>query len=308
MKKHLKYIHLNFFALVKKTFFELFTLKRFLVSLLILLFLPSIFLLFPITANLGSSPISVVISLLRSSVLFPLYFWTLGVAYTTLIALNGAPLISEKVSSGAMLILVSKPIRRENIYFGKLLGLILYNILLAGISLYAITWIIVFRYTGNLAHFTFLLPFILSTFFYSLLINIIFSVFTISISSIINNSRFVLLILLTIILYTFVIFTLIQTFFTGTNIDPPIYHFDLGYHLVNIYMHSIETFEPQLNIGRWLLDFHNFTDYIGQIIHPMEFFRTNYYDPLISLLIWIILIPPPMIGGLYAFKKKEITV
>ncbi|MEJ2252639.1 MAG: ABC transporter permease subunit, partial [Candidatus Lokiarchaeota archaeon] len=290
---YLKHTSLNFFALVKKTFFELFTFKKFLLSIVILLILPIIFLFIPITANLGSSPIPVIISLLRSSILFPLYIWTLGIAYTMLIALTGAPLIAEKVNSGAMLILVSKPIRRENIYFGKLLGLILYNMLLAGVSLFTIIWILVFRYTGNLTHFALLIPFFLSTFLYSLFVNVLFSVLTISISSMINNSRFVLLIMILIILYTFVVFTLIKTFFIGRPVNLQLYHFNLGYHLLNVYMRSIEIFEPQMNIGRWLSDFYGFTDYIGiKNMFSIELYRTNYYAPLISFFIWVVLISP----------------
>jgi ABC-type transport system involved in multi-copper enzyme maturation permease subunit len=244
--------------------------------------------------------------MLQSIILFPLYIWTFGAAYSMLIVISGAPLISEKVNSGSMLILISKPIRRENILLGKLLGLFLYNLMLSAFSLFVIIWMTIFRYTGNIGHFITLFPFMLSTFIYSMFINAVFSTLTISFSSLFNNPRYVTIILILVVLYTFVAFTLVRLFFV--NSDTTFYPVDLGYHLGNFYLGLIEFFGKQLDIGRWMIDFNNFTELVSLILNPEEFryYRTNYITPEISLLLWVTIALIVFIIGIYRIRKKEI--
>ncbi|TFF89453.1 MAG: ABC transporter permease [Promethearchaeota archaeon] len=307
---HMTPLSLNFFILVKKTFLELFSVKKFLISFGILIALPVAFTFFPIIWNLSSSSVLMVSQILKGSIFFPCYIWTCGAVYTLLIGFIGSPLISEKVRSGSMIFLITKPIRREAIYFGKLLALILYNTLLSLFSILFVILITVLRYTGSLAHFISLMPFFFSLFIYSLFVNVVFSSITISFSAILNNARFVLLILILITIYLFVIFPFFT--FTSTTLysDLQLYTFDLGYHFVNVYFEITEILSNNIQVGSWLIYFLVFTgiirqEYLGGL-EGQVYIRTYYFSPLFSLFLWTIITVLLLFIGLLAFSRKEI--
>jgi ABC-type transport system involved in multi-copper enzyme maturation permease subunit len=278
-------------------------------SLFIMLFLPLLFLFIPITVNLSASPLSITIQMIQSLMMFPLFIWTFGAAFAALIAVSGAPLISQKLESGAMLILISKPIKRESVFLGKLLGLVLYNIVISIISLFLVGWVNVLRYTGNLTHFLLLGNFMIAVFCYSLIINLIFSTITISLSGIFNNSRIVSVLTILFIVYCFAVFTMIRFFFLSTQQTLHFYLFDPSYHLGNFFLAFIDIFGMATNIGRWMIFFSTFTELVDHVITPYDFsyFRTNFMSSHLSFFLCVIFTIAIFIIGILIFKKKEIT-
>ncbi|MEJ2277689.1 MAG: hypothetical protein P8Y70_08070, partial [Candidatus Lokiarchaeota archaeon] len=166
----------------------------------------------------------------------------------------------------------------------------------------------VWRYTGNLSYFINLLPFLSSLIFYSLVVNILFSTISMTLSSIINDSRIVLVLLIVIMLYCFVIFPFVNLYYTSGFRKPLTYPFDLGYQLGNLNLGLIELFGHQMNIGSWIGEFYRFTSLIQLIVTSEEtiYYRTDYITPEISLLIWFGIILLVFLLGIIRIRKKEI--
>lgn len=306
-QKRYKPLSLNIFILIKKTFFELFSFNKFFLSVIILILLPILFILPQINFDFISEPLEFVLAMLKSPILFPLYFWTLGVALASLIAITGAPLLSEKISSGAMLILISKPIKRRNIYLGKFIGLFLYYLFLSSISIFSVVWITVFRFSSNIFHFISLTPLILSLFLYGLLINFIFSSLTISFSGIIRNPRMVFFMVMLIVLYCFIVFALITTPALNIYHQFGLYYYDLGYHLGNLFFTFLTLFSDLILVGNVVISFINYTGLVVSGTSIYNYTLSHYFAPLISFSIWIGIAVWILLTGMFFFQRKEIT-
>ena len=109
--------------LLRKTYGDIFSPARFIICLIVMLFLPVLLMLpiFPDFTPYGSiSDEQTAYTIIASKLVFPYFFWTLGMALVVIVGTAGASQISEEVSSGTMLILVSKPISRFKIFLGNI--------------------------------------------------------------------------------------------------------------------------------------------------------------------------------------------
>jgi hypothetical protein len=85
-----------------------------------------------------------------------------------------------------------------------------------------------------------------------------------------------------------------------------LYHFDLGYHMINVYSYFVELFlngipvDMQYMFQMWGIFRYN------EITWELE--RTNYYHPLGSLLLLIILASVLLTLGILRFKKRDIAI
>ena len=305
----------NTLILIKRTFQDLANAKKFIISIIIMMIIPIIFLTFPSSLDYGAISIENASAAIAISIAYPVFFWTLGMAFVCLIGVSGAGLISEEVSSGTMLILVSKPIARMKIFLGKYLGLFLYSILLSFTGIFIIGWIAVLRYSANLDHFISLLPFLMTLFLYSLIISVIFVSITMAISSISKKPRNAALIVIFLGVISFFGMWIIKMFIASYYEQYQIYHFDLGYHLANIFVTTMEIFNAIPPVSEWqyffalatnVYDTSTGSDPDQQIILG-GFERTDYYLPIFSLLIWLAIAGLLLVYGLFSINKREIS-
>lgn len=306
----------NTLIVVKKTYQDLTSFKRFIISLILMMLFPIIFLAFPLTINFNSISVQHASAAIAIQIIFPLWFWTLGIALICIVGTSGASLISEEVHSGSMLILVSKPITRIKIFLGKYIGLFLYGAILSFLAVFILGWIAVLRYSANIQHFFGLIPFLIASYIYSLVILLIFCSITLALSSIVKRPRNAALGVLLLVIFSFIGMMVLKTFIADYYDDFYIYTFDLGYHLGNIYVGFMEVFNAIPPVAEWqqwfgimtgVYDITSPTD-PDQDINPGGMTKNDYVYTWVSLLVWIGIAVFLLIYGLISLKKREISV
>ncbi len=311
-----KETHRNTLILVKKTFQELASLKKFLVSLIIMLIPLIVTIAFPSTIEYESISPQHAAAAISIAIVFILFFWTLGISFICIIGTSGASLISEEVHSGTMLILVSKPIMRVKIFIGKYIGLFLYGATLSFVAIFSIGWIAVLRYSANIIHFFGIIPFLFVTYLYSLVLLLIFCSITLALSSIVNRPRNAGLIVIFLVIFSFLGMMILKMFLADSYETYYLYIIDLGYHLGNIYVGFLDFFNAIPPVAEWQTWFAQFTGVYDiasptdpdQGINPGGMKRTDYVYPWVSLLVWIGIAVFLLIYGLISLKKREISV
>ncbi|TFG02800.1 MAG: hypothetical protein EU540_00880 [Promethearchaeota archaeon] len=301
---------------VKKTYQDLTSFKKFVISLILMMLFPIIFLAFPTTLNFHSISVQHASAAIAIQIIFPLWFWTLGIALICIVGTSGASLISEEVHSGSMLILVSKPITRIKIFLGKYIGLFLYGALLSFLAVFILGWIAVLRYSANIQHFLGLIPFLIASYIYSLVILLIFCSITLALSSIVKRPRNAALGVLLLVIFSFIGMMVLKTFIADYYDDFYIYTFDLGYHLGNIYVGFMEAFNAIPPVAEWQQWFGIMTGVYAitsptdpdQDINPGGMTKNDYVYTWVSLLVWIGIAVFLLIYGLISLKKREISV
>ncbi|MHA1472307.1 MAG: ABC transporter permease [Promethearchaeota archaeon] len=301
---------------IKKTFKDVFSFKKTIIILIVVVIFPLIVVLLPTSVDFGLISPNHAATIVGFALMFPAFFWTLGLVYTIIIGTSGAPLIAEEVKSGTMLLLVSKPISRIKIFIGKYIAVYLYGMLLSFFSIFMIGWIGVFVKSGNIDHFISLIPFLTALFLYSLFVLFLFTSITMAFSSIFKKARSASILIIFISILTYIAFLLIRTLTGQFYVTFQLYHFDLGYHLGNVFILFIETLNAIPPSISWQLMFANITGVysIGTSIDPDQNInlggleKTNYYLPVFSLLIWILIAALLLVFGIWSLKKREISV
>jgi len=311
-----KHIFKRTTIVIKKTFQDIFSFKKFIVMIIFMLFLPLIYSIGGAGVDFGLISTHHAATVISIDLAFPIFFWSLGLTYTIFIGVSGAPLIADEVKSGTMLILISKPISRIKIFLGKFIGVFLYGMLLSFISIFVIGWIGVLMQSGNIDHFVSLIPFLTAIYLYSLFILFLFSSITLALSSIFEKSRNAALGILLIVIFSYLAFLIIRQIAGQYYVLFQFYHFDLGYHLGNIFILFIESLDAIPPSTTWQLMFGMLTGVYStdspidpdQNINLGGFEKTNYYLPSISLLIWLLIAILLLAFGLMSLKKREISV
>ncbi|MFX1328857.1 MAG: ABC transporter permease [Promethearchaeota archaeon] len=301
---------------IKKTFQDIYSFKKMIAMIILMLLVPLIYSIGVSSVDFGLiSPLHAA-TVISIGLVFSLFFWSLGLAYTIFIGISGAPLIAEEISSGTMLILISKPISRIKIFLGKYIGVFLYGMVLSFVSIFVIGWIGVLMKSGNIDHFVSLIPFLTALYIYSLFILFLFSSITMALSSIFKKSRNASLGILLIVIFSYLAFQLIRSLAGDYYAIFQLYHFDLGYHLGNVFVLFIESLDAIPPSTSWQLVFGMMTGVYStespidpdQNINLGGYEKTNFYLPIFSLLIWLLIAFLLLTFALIRLKKREISV
>jgi len=301
---------------IKKTYRDISSMKKGLIVIFIMSIVPFLFLLIPPVIDFGLVSPHHAATVISFSLVFSVFFWTLGIVFTIVIGISGAPLIAEEINTGTMLILISKPITRTKIFLGKYLAVFLLGMVLSFIAIFSIGWITVLINSGNIDHFISLIPFLVALYLYSLFILFLFTSITMALSSILKKPKNVSAVIILIIILSFVAFLLIRTLVGGFYEALQLYHFDLGYHLGNVFIFFMETLNAVPPSRSWqnlfamLTGVYKYAPTIDpdQKIDLGGLEKTNYYLPIFSLLIWFIIAVLLLVLGIYKLKKREISI
>ncbi|HUW91292.1 MAG TPA: ABC transporter permease [Candidatus Nanopelagicaceae bacterium] len=302
--------------IIKKTFQDIFSFKKTIITLILVVIFPLIVVLLPTSVDFGLISPNHAATIIGFALIFPAFFWTLGLVYTIIIGTSGAPLIAEEVKSGTMLLLVSKPISRIKIFIGKYIAVYLWGMILSFFSIFMIGWIGVFAKSGNIDHFFSLIPFLTALYIYSLFILFLFTSITMAFSSIFKKARTASMLIILIVLLSYIAFLLIRTLTGPFYATYQLYHFDLGYHLGNVFILFVETLNAVPPSASWQLWFATITGVYSTVttIDPDQNInlggleKTNYYLPVVSLLLWILIAALLLVFGIWSLRKREISV
>lgn len=301
-------------VIAKKTLiFNVCTIKRLIISIFVMVLVPAIVIAI---ANPIYLPASITLTEALGLILF---FYTYGLVYPILISAAASPLIAEELKSGTLITLVSKPISRPGIVAGKLIALFIYGIIVSLISLLILIIISITKYP-----FPDLFQFFILNFVYSLIIMICFGGLSIGFSSLVKKPRNAILVPIFLIIFSFLVGIMIKSFITIGGAGAAsiyetfqIYHFDISYHMGNIYKALADIYVPGASNswGTFFLIF-GITKY-DPTLYCNEYgtcatvynltIPTNYYFPILSGLFLFLIGILLVIGGTLFLKTRDIS-
>ena len=309
-------------VLFQKTWRDLFSLKKLIILLVAISAVPLLVLAAMASQiNPDISPYSASMKILFM-MLPMIYFLSFGMIYSIFVGGQSAGLICEEIEKGTMLILISKPIGRIQIFLGKFLAVFCFGALVSFLSTFVIGWFGVLIATANLEHFILMVPRLWFLFFYSLYINLIFCSISMALSSIMKSGKKVGGIIIAIVLITFFGFFMIKLLAGVIYKQYYLYLIDIGYHLGNIFVFFNDIFGAIPATSAWQIDFNLYTgvfeapSFFGgsqggfdsaQQIDLGGYPLKNYVTPLGSFLIWTGFSLLLLLFGLIKLKTREIS-
>ena len=232
------------FVIFKETWKRSFTLPWVLLFVGLSVLLP---VLIPIISlrgiNLGNMPLYSATMNVIFEMMFYIWFWSTGIVLTLMISNQSSGLIADEVDKGTMLMLVSKPVSRFQIFFGKFLAMVCYAPFINAISVFLSGWVITLVFGGSIHHYAEMLPLLRYLFAYCIFVSLIFIFISMALSSIMSKGRRAIIVMVFLIIVVFLVFLIVRLVAGSYYEQYYLYWIDLGYHLGNIFVFFIETNE-----------------------------------------------------------------
>lgn len=293
-------------AILKKTlYFDIYGRWKFTIAIIAMSILPSIGLLIINTQTADNVySLNAYLGLIQ-------VIYSYCVIFSFIVIYSSASLISEEAKSGTMLLLVSKPVSRGEIVWGKYLAIWLYGSVISLISCGIICLVAIIKYP-----FPDIFTFFVTQTLFSLIMLFFYGSLTLGLSMIFKNVKAIAMIPLLIIIITIFGAYIVKPALLYPMSDGrtfyetfQIYHFDLGYHFVNIYAWFYDIFISPIPIEliRGLKYFGLYTIYYDDVSGEEIITKTNFYSPQASLVLVLILASIIIIIGFILYKKRDIT-
>jgi ABC-type transport system involved in multi-copper enzyme maturation permease subunit len=320
-KSDKKYFGLQ--VMMRKTFLELFDLKRVLPYLFLSVVFPFIFssIVSESIGNLGDMSINYQISTVVNYFVFFSFFWNAGILLWLFCGLTASTFISSEENNGTMIFLLTKPIRRRTIYFGKFLGYFLNMAIMQFVSLLLSLVTTCSILQVSRAVFTQGMLFLVPVYLFSLLMIICIGIILGFLSII--NKRVVVSVLVTMFLVILIYFLgiIFRVAIPQYYADWYIYLIDLGYNLSLIFTLFLNLFgfQPtpffQQNFGRffgtYITTFGDYSDLL-QAVEPENGLlflipETGYINPIVSLVFLVGITILLFVLGIVLLERKDIS-
>jgi len=295
-------------VLFRKTLFkDLLKIPKVVVSIILMILVPLLFIL------TIPSDIYFHVDSLNDFLGLTYVYYTYCLIFPIILTVVGAPLIAEELKSGTMLTLISKPISRGGILATKYLALTFFGFLINLASLSLITLIAPTKYA-----FEGVVDFFVISLLFSLIVQFFFQSIAFGFSCLVKKTRNAILMPLLIIIITFLVIMTFRPLFMyiyiGESEDPiyvqyQLFHFDLGYHLFNAYIGIMEITSVGVSetMMYFLYMFGLYTQEIDFDTWETTFTRNDFYSPLGSLILMLLIAIGLMILGYFIFKKRDIS-
>lgn len=290
-------------VIIKKTFFfDLCSIKRLAISIFFMVFVPALVLVFtPPSVLSGDESVVQLLGLVT-------WYYNFAILFPIIIIGSTGPLISEELKSGTMLFLISKPINRPKIVLSKFIALYLFGIVVSLVSLSVISLIALIKYPFADIGLYFWINFL-----YSLIILFFFGGITMGFSSIFKKPRNVLLLPLTLVIFSFLVIMMFKPFLLYATDNwyekYLLYNFDIGYHFANVFTWIGEFYIPEIldYFGMFFWMFGITEMVFNENGYDYDYVKTEYYHPVGSLIFLIIIGGILLIAGILIFRKRDIS-
>lgn len=311
-----------------KTISELMSLKRLAAGLLIGL-APAILFGFVWRENLSAGTMSLEMQMRTMVGYFMLisFVWIVGAFIAYLIITSGIDSVSKEEEDGTILLMVSKPISRFQFILGKFLGLLVTILLLEVVILFGsifIFWLILGLDPETIGSLLSVASWI---FLYSIIVAILFDALAIAMSTIFKSQMLKITLSLVLVMLIFLFGFIMRIQWPSTYEKFHLGYIDPGYHLGNIYVSVVEQVEsgritPQTQAYMGLINgtysagleeavlvmftgaSQSFDPDIGAMPPSLE--RTNYLNPIFSVLLCLIVSASALWVSKIAIERKEV--
>ena len=308
----------------RRTFQDLMSIKRVLPYIFLSVIFPFIFT--SVAAGDLSSPLSnfninYQITTLSSYFVFYAFFWNAGILLWMFCGITASTFISGEENNGTLVFLLTKPITRTALFFGKFLGYFVNMAILQFFSLFLGLTLTASLFQTSMAVFAQTLIFLIPTYLFGLLmitvVGIIFGFL-----SIVNRKAVInILILMLLIIMIYFIGIIFRFGIPSYYENWRLYLVDIGYNLSIIFTAILKPFgfDPnpfyQTSFGLF------FGTYVNQFTDISAFLsasdtdqgltfilpETGYINPIISIVVLIAITSIFLAIGLIVLNKKDVS-
>lgn len=303
---------LRFHIITGRELERIFTLPRALIFILISTLVPF---LVADASEISSYPVETQTLLLRDILFFITYFWIAGILLVFFASWIVTDFIAGEDNRGTLLSLITKPIHRWEVVLGKFLAYIIFIVIMEAIAISIAIFVLVTVSGSHLSVIGELVQYLPILVIYSLFVALVFGSIPLAFSTI-SKSRVLIMIFMSIfIILMYFGFFIIRMGFTDYYVDYQLYHFDIGYHMGNVFILFIEatdvqltpTFQAQMGL------FAGTHDLTAPLTEPDQNFSlpsiplTNYYTKTQSILFWTLIPIGLVFLALFQLNRKEIS-
>lgn len=307
---------MRFHTVTIKTLNDLFSLKRSIIALFLLLLLP--FIVSSIVGsefNLESMTFANQTQTVVMFYLILVFVWIAGIPLVLLASVTCGDSITKEEQDGTLLLLVSKPVRKHEIVFGKYLAFIINAMILEVIAIVLTPLIMYWVLPMDPEVLDTLAGLIPSMIFYAFFITITFGALATSLSCI-SRSRFkTIMPLVALTIGIFLGFMFFRGFMISAEIyDPYVVWSDVNYHMGNSYMYFLEGSDYRMTpvdqagismiTGTYSSTGSSFDSDIGAMSPSLS--STNYVSQTVSMIGWLAFTMVMLLIGMFRFQKREI--
>ncbi|HEC89232.1 MAG: hypothetical protein DRN12_05495 [Thermoplasmata archaeon] len=311
---------MRFHVVMFKTLEDLFNLKRTIIFLIVVLLAPIIFSIIAprdVIFNFDTMTMATQIQMITMVYILMTFIWIAGIPLVLLISVTCGDFISKEEQDGTLLLLTSKPIRREEIVIGKYLAFLINIMILETIVILLTPLLIYFLLPIDPLVLDTMASLIPSLILYAFFVALTFGALATAFSCF-SISRFKTIIsLVAITVAIFFGFMIFRGYMETAGIYEPYgVWVDVNYHLGNSYMVFLDSTGYRMSpILQAILG--SFTG-TYDAVDPSKLYdadigamyttlsRNEYISPIISLTVWLSLTFLILLFGVLKFQRREI--
>ena len=302
---------LRFHIITQRELEKILTIPKALIFLIIAIIVPF---LTADAADVKNYPLDIQALMLKDILFFVTYFWVAGIVLAFFASWIVTDFVAGEVSRGTLLSLITKPIHRWEVILGKFIAYIIFITILEVIAIFITIYVLVTFSGAHISVIGELVQYIPILLLFALFVALVFGTIPLALSTISKSRVLVMIIMAALVIAMYLGFYIIRSGFPEVYVDYQLYHFDLGYHLGNIFVSFSDaanisltpTFQEQMGLFAGTHDLGISLDEPDQSFQLASIPMTNYYSQLGSWLIWTLIPIGLTIMALLKLNRKEV--
>ncbi len=311
---------MRFHTVTFKTLQDLFSMRRTLLFLVAMAIAPFFF------SNVASSDqvfdfasmtMASQVQMVSMIYILMVFIWTAGIPLALLASVTCGDFISKEEEDGTLLLLVSKPVRRHEIIFGKFLAFALNILILETLAILLTPLIFYWLMPIDPFVLDVMAGLVPSMIVYSLFVSITFGALATALSSISRSRIKIIIILVAVTIAVFFGFTMFRGWMIAADIYEPYGTWvDVNYHLGNTYVMFLDStgyrMTPPLQavLGSFTGTYEAtdpgklYDRDLGAMYTTLQ--PKDYASPPVSMAWWLVLTVILLALGIIRFQKREV--
>jgi ABC-type transport system involved in multi-copper enzyme maturation permease subunit len=302
---------LRFHIIARRELEKILTIPRSLIFIIAAIIVPF---LVADAADVKNYPLDIQALMLKDILFFVTYFWVAGLVLVFFASWIVTDFVAGEVSRGTLLSLITKPIHRWEVILGKFIAYIIFIIIMEVIAIFITIYVLVTVSESHISVIGELVQYIPILLLFSLFVAVVFGTIPLALSTISKSRVLVMIIMAALVIVMYLGFYIIRSGSADYYIDYQLYHFDLGYHMGNIFVSFTDaaniqltpTFQEQMGLFAGTHDLGISLDEPDQGFKLASIPLTNYYSQTTSWLIWTLMPIGLTILAIFKMNRKEV--
>ena len=302
---------LRFHVIAQRELEKILTIPKALIFIIIAIIVPY---LLADAADVNSYSLDIQALMLRDLLFFVTYFWVAGIVLVFFASWIVTDFIAGEVSCGTLLSLITKPIHRWEVILGKFIAYIIFITIVEVIAIFITIYVLVTASGAHISVIGELVQYIPILLCFALFVAVVFGTIPLVLSTVSRSRVLVMIIMAALVIAVYLGFYIIRSGAPEYYEDYQLYHFDLGYHMGNIFVSITDTadvqltptFQDQMGLFAGTHDLGVSLDEPDQGFQLASIPLTNYYSQATSWLIWTLMPIGLTILALFKLNRKEV--